>query len=170
LRRLLLWTVVCGVSAAPSFLFAREGFDDRAMAVGVGLFILAYTVVTSTRAFERFHDLPFVRRTLYIGYGTRLAASIFFPVGMTADVFPGMISVGLVDNWTGYDPESFTGTFLITLVQGTLLNVILTAFMAVIYTFQRLFMKPPPPRPPRTRGFEVLPPASPNAQGPMTNQ
>ena len=50
LRRLLLWTVVCGVSAAPSFVLASHDYDPAAMALAVCVFILAYTAATSTDA------------------------------------------------------------------------------------------------------------------------
>ena len=154
LRRLGLCTLICLVSAAPSFLCAMRQFDERAMAVGVALFILAYTAVASTAAFERFHNLPFVRRTLYIGYGLRLAASLFYPVGIAADLFPGVISIEFVENVLGLKGKGFGATLAITVVQGTLLNVILAVLMSLVYGVQRLTLKPPAESAPR--GFEVV--------------
>ena len=156
LRRFCLWAVVCVVSAAPSFMWASQGFHRGAMAVGVVLFILAYTALTSTATFERFHDRPFVRRTLYIGYGARLTASVLFPLGMGLDMFPGMLSLALVKRTLG-DPHTFDGTLATTIVQGTILNILLTLFMLVVYAVQARFMQPPPARP----GFEVVMPAMP---------
>ena len=161
LRRLALWTVVCVVSAAPSFAFAAREFDRGAMAAGVVLFILAYTAATSTAAFERFHNRPFVRRTLYIGYGVRLGLSIAFPLGMGADVLPGILSVRVVEE-LGLDTRSFAGTLATTIVQGTLLNALIFLFMAAAYAIQRATMKPPP-GPEVMRGFEVVVPALPVA-------
>lgn len=154
-RRFLLWAVVCVLSAAPSFAWAAQEFDRRAMAVGVGLFILGYTALTSTAAFERFHGRPFVRRTLYIGYGTRLAISVAFPLGMGLDMMPGMLSVGIVEDVLG-DAKDFQGTLATTIVQGTLLNILLAMFMACAYAFQKMFLRLPQPAP----GFEVVMPAT----------
>ncbi|HZN68610.1 MAG TPA: hypothetical protein VFB66_25235 [Tepidisphaeraceae bacterium] len=153
LRRLVLWTFVCVISAAPSFLWAQREFNRDAMAVGVALFILAYTALTSTERFERFHSRPFVRRTLYIGYGLRLGASLLFPVGMAADVWPGLLSVGIVEG-LGLRGRGFEQTLAITVVQGTLLNAILFVVMSLVYGIQRLAMKPPAEVAPR--GFDVV--------------
>ena len=158
-RRLLLWTVVCCVSAAPSYVFAADKFDRSAIAVGVALFILAYTAVTSTAAFERFHNRPFVRTTLYTGYGLRLLLSVCFPLGMGADLLPGMLSVSAVQG-LGLNPYDFEGTLATTIVQGSLLNVLLMLFMAAVYGVQKLFMTPPPPQ----NGFEVVMPVLPASQ------
>ena len=153
-RRLVLWTFVCVVSAAPSFLWAQREFSREAMAVGVALFILAYTGLTSTERFERFHSRPFVRRTLYIGYGLRLGASLLFPVGMVVDMWPGIISVGIVEDGLGLKGRGFEQTLAITVVQGALLNVILFVVMFLVYGIQRLTMKPPAEVAPR--GFDVV--------------
>lgn len=153
-RRLALWTLVCLVSAAPSFLWSMREFDQRAIAVGVVLFILAYTAATSTAAFERFHNLPFVRRTLYVGYGLRLAASLLFPVGMMIDVYPGLLSVAVVEDGLHLRGRGFGPTLAITVVQGTLLNVVLFVIMSLVYAIQRLTMKPPAEAAPP--GFDVV--------------
>lgn len=160
-RRLLLWTLICCASAAPSYMFAANEFNRPAMAVGVALFILAYTALTSTAAFERFHNRPFVRTTLYTGYSLRLLLSGCFPLGMGADVLPGMLSVSAVQA-IGLNPHGFKGTLLTTIVQGTLLNILLMLFMALVYAAQKLFLTPPPPAEPK--GFEVVVPALPVLQ------
>ena len=67
------------------------------MVCGVLLFICLYTVSTCNDAFERFHARPFVRRTLYIGYITRMALSVAFPLGMFLDMFPGLVSIAIVE-------------------------------------------------------------------------
>lgn len=150
LRRLALWTLVCCVSAAPSFAWAHQEFDRPAMVAGVALFILLYTALTSTARFERFRNRPFVRRTLYIGYGTRMAISVLFPIGLGADLMPGMLSVGIVQN-LGLHPHGFAGTFATTCVQGTLLNILLSVFMVAVWGIQRLTMKSPD-----QQGFPVV--------------
>ena len=152
LRRLLLWTAVCMVSAAPSFVLASHEHDPAAMALAVCVFILAYTAATSTDAFEQFHRRPFVRRTLYIGYGTRMVISIVFPIAMFTDIFAGALSISVVRAVTGLDPKSFAGTFATTCVSGALLNLLIFAFMLAVYAIQRAFMRPPE----EPRGFAVL--------------
>ena len=158
-RRFVLWAAICCVSAAPSFAWAHEEFHRGAMVLGVALFTIAYTVCTSTERLEQFHRRPFVRRTLYIGYGARLAASIVFPVGVGMDLLPGMLSVNLVQGAFRLDPHAFGGTLLTTIVQGTLLNVLLGLFMLFVYGIQRLTMKPPE----TAQGFDVVMPVIPAA-------
>ena len=170
LRRFLLWTFICCASAAPSFALAQERHDRGAMIVGVCLFIAVYTASTSTAAFGRLRRRPFVRRTLYIGYTMRLILSALFPLGVVSgpgpgawvlfiwpDIWPGLLSLMVVGNWLGLSPETFEGTLATTIVQGTLLNVIIFGFMLIVYAFQRQFMNPPPEAQPR--GFEVVLPA-----------
>lgn len=159
LRRFALWTVICTVSAAPSFFWAQGEYSRDAMVLGVALFILAYTALTSTAAFDRFHRRPFIRRTLYIGYGTRLGLSLAFPLGIWVDLWPGMFSVGVV-NRLGLGTDPFAHTLLITLVQGAVLNAMIFLLMIVAYGIQRATMDPVVPEDPR-RGFAVLPVAMP---------
>jgi hypothetical protein len=156
LRRFLLWSVICIVSAAPSFLWASGEFNHLAMAYGVLLFIFIYTTISMTDWFERFHARPHVRRTLYIGYGARLAISIAFPVGAATDLYPGLISIGIVRN-LGILPESFSGTLAVTIVQGTILNILIFIFMLLVYGILRMAYGSEPIVP---RGFDVLPPTT----------
>jgi hypothetical protein len=166
LRRLILWTIICSVSAAPSFILAHVRFNRIAMLVGVALFIAAYTICTSTETFDRFHRRPFVRRTLYIGYGLRLFISMLCPIGFgfqsesmlftVPDVWPGVLSLQVVERM-GLEPETFAGTLATTIVQGSLLNVAIFLIMLIVYWAQRLFMSPPPQQAPQ--GFDVILPA-----------
>lgn len=143
-RRAALWTVLCTVSAAPSFVWASNRYDITAMVAGVVLFIVLYTLVTSTARFLEFRNRPFVRRTLYIGYIVRVAFSVLFPLGMTTDLFPGMLSVSICEAIFGQD-RSFIPTLFTTVVQGAFLNCILSVFMFIVYGFQRVFSTPPGP-------------------------
>lgn len=156
-RRFLQWTVLCSICAVPSFMVAYDGFDTGGMIAGVILFIVAYTLVTSTERFSRFERRPFIRRTMVIGYGTRVVCSLFYPAGVILDFIPGLISVMFVEAiWTGGAgggrsgitavQPSFFATFAITLIQGTLLNTILIVFMAIVYSIQRAFCTWPEPQ------------------------
>lgn len=144
-RRFLLWTVLCSVSAMPSFWFAKGmKFDTYAMLCGVGLFILLYATATSTQLFLEFKDRPFVRRTLYIGYGTRLIISVVFPFCWAHDLILGSLSVE-IGKMLFTDRASFAGTLGITIIHGTILNIILCIYMLAVYGLQRAFAKPPVP-------------------------
>ena len=79
-RRFILWSLVCWVSAAPSFGLVTlgrtggrnseaGGFDPWAMACAITLFSILYTTLTTSAAFDRFHRIRGVRRTLYIATG-----------------------------------------------------------------------------------------------------
>ncbi len=140
--RLGLWTLVCTVSAAPSFYLGVKYFNLVAMVGGVAIFILAYTVVTGTEVFQWVSERRFVRRTLLIGYGTRVAISLALPIGLYVDRFPGMVSTLLVEHFLG-DPETFAGSLAATLLQGALLNVLLLLFMTTIYLVQAVYLRKP---------------------------
>jgi hypothetical protein len=74
-----------------------------------------------------------------------LALSVFFPLGLSLDMFVGIISVALIEDTLlgvpageglDYSDASFLVVFLTTLVQGFFLNMILLAYMAGIYVLQ----------------------------------
>lgn len=158
----MLWTLLCGLSAAPSYIIAFPTFNHAAMFTGIALFIVLYTITTSTPAFLRFRERPFVRRTLYIGYGTRILIAVVFPLGIAVDLIPGAISIGIVGEFfpgpfVGHGPGSartFLPTLLITIVQGTLLNILLSVYMAIIWYVQKRFCKEPAEH---AHGFPVEP-------------
>ena len=136
LRRFGLWAGVCSISAAPSFIWAANQYDPWAMATGVACFVILLTVATCTERFERFKRRPFVRRTLYIGYGTRIGVSLLFPLGMFLDMFPGLISTAVAEQ-LGFNDNLFIFTLVATLVQGTILNVLLSIYMLIVYSLCR---------------------------------
>lgn len=143
----LVWTAICGVSAAPSFIWgmaiAHDAEHVAAMLTGIGIFVLAYTAVSSLRAVETFKRRPFVGRTLKIGYGTRIALSILFPAGLTLDLWCGIAAVSITDLKHGAG-NSFGLILATTLVQGVILNCILMVYMALIYGVQWVARKRPP--------------------------
>lgn len=77
----------------------------------------------------------------------RLLLSIAYPVGIAVDLFPGIVSVTVVEKGLGIPGSSFVGTLLITLIQGTILNCLVLIFMLVTYGIQRLIFTMPPPEP-----------------------
>lgn len=147
-QRFTLWSTICIVSAVPSFFFGAMAYEEPdhiiAMLAGILLFIMLYTWVTGADWFQRFRRRLFVDRTLKIGFGTRIFLSIAFPIGMYPDILCGTISILLVAG--DYRRVAFASqVFLITIVQGLILNIVLSIYMLVVWCVQRLFMKRPAP-------------------------
>lgn len=144
-RRLVVilarWALICTVSAAPSFFWGcvlhHQVQQVMGMIAGVVVFILGYTMVECSAAYRRVVLWPHVRKTVWIGYGTRLAMSIIFPIALFVDMWTGMLSVMLIQSIAHKsdtaENASFLVVFLTTLVQGTLLNVVLFAYMALVW-------------------------------------
>jgi hypothetical protein len=157
LKNLGIWTVVCCVSAAPSFvLYTMLSYRDAArigaMLLGVAIFILAYTAASSTTWAQRLKRKPFVARTLYIGYGIRIGQSLLsiVPPVYIVDMFCGLLSGVVVETLLGDgNMDGFAAILLWTLTQGTVLNLVLFILLLIIYGIQRLFLKPPPVADPR---------------------
>lgn len=119
------------------------------MIAGIVVFIVLYVLVERTQRVQRILSWRFARRTAWIGYGTRIAASIIFPIGMFPDVFCGMFSLGfsgwlfggntmmaLRSEQTTFDESYamvFTEFMLTTIVQGVLLNVVLFGYMIFVF-------------------------------------
>jgi hypothetical protein len=130
------------------------------MLVGIVPFIVFYTVVASTPWFSRLCAAPFVRRTLYIGFGVRLAISVISPVGTFADYLSGkfsfeMIASHMPSGFISVGPGTqvlFGATLLITILQGVMLNLILFTFMGVVWGIQAVKCKWPDSAP---RGFPI---------------
>ena len=113
------------------------------MLLGIFLFAIGMCVYTSSNSFYRLSRKPFMRRTLYIGYGARIFISIFVPIGAFTDLYPGLISLMIVADGLNIRAENFMGTLLTTLLQGTFLNIILVLFMSIIWVIQASFMTAP---------------------------
>jgi hypothetical protein len=145
LRTLFKWTLICGLSAAPSFFWGgvvgnMQVLQIIAMICGICTFIVGYTLAEYTRFAQDLNSQPLVRRTLRIGYGTRIAISILFPVGLFLDMYVGVLSIqttGLLFSinigQSQADFFTFLGFYLTTLIQGVYLNVLLVCYMLVVY-------------------------------------
>jgi hypothetical protein len=151
LPRFIMWSLICGLSAAPSFFMGYGLFSHpwhvAAMATGVLAFVVAYTWVTGTQWFANLKQGPFVRTTLYIGYGARLALSIFYPIGLIVDGLCGALSTQIVIGGISgrIQHVSPPEVFATTIVQGIILNILLVIFLLLVYSAQRLFRKKPNP-------------------------
>ncbi len=134
LRRGGVWTLICAVTAVPSFIWgfgtSQQPQGAVAMMGGVLLFALAYTAIDAQWLHRPFRGNPAFRRAVIWGFGMRLFASLVFPLGMFIDLFPGLLSVSLIQTifieGGGIDPPlrltDFMATVATTVVQGVLLN------------------------------------------------
>lgn len=154
----LKWLAICAVSAAPSFVLGLilEGANAAAIAgmvCGVLCYVIAYTGFEHLRYVRHLMRDRVVRRTAKIGYGTRIAISVLFPIGFYLDMFVGLVSVSF-GGWFmmlfGRDGPvqegqgDFLSHFVLTVVQGACLNVILLVYMLVVYAIARALMHPSP--------------------------
>ncbi len=140
--RFVLWMLICSVSAVPSFIWASGEYDRAGMVCGVAVYIVAYTLLSMTALVQRLETRPFVRRTLRIGYITRLIISIVFPVGMAVDLLPGLCSIAVVKGALGLK-DGFTFAYTTTLVQGVFVNLVLGLYMLIVYGVQWLVLPTP---------------------------
>ena len=85
-----------------------------------------------------------MRRTLIIGYATRVGISIIFPVGIYVDLVCGLLSTSIVGVVLD-SADTFVGVLATTLVQGVVLNVLLVVYMLPVLGFLRLVCRKPPP-------------------------
>jgi hypothetical protein len=170
-KRFSLWLLICGISAAPSFVLgAMDRANTLGMASGVLLFVGLYTLITCTARFQALYQKPHIRPTLYFGYGARLFVSslgILTAIDPSAagmlvlpDLLCGILSVqigsALLDTAQGDGYRAFHVALLITCIQGALLNVFVFILMLIFYLIRRKLAGSPLER----RGFEVLPAAS----------
>jgi hypothetical protein len=133
------WTLICTVSAAPSFFWGcvlHHQFQHiMGMMAGIIVFILGYTLVECSVAYRRVIHWPHVRTMVWIGYGTRLTISIIFPIAIVVDAWTGMLSIAIVQpgSFEGAGESGFLIVLLTTIVQGTFLNVVLFGYMGLVW-------------------------------------
>ena len=136
-KRAGIWSAVALVSAGPSFLLAAsDDYHEGGMLLGIALWVVMLTAITSTTAFDAFSRVRGVRRTLQFGYGLRILASVVYPVGWIVDLWAGVLSIRIGEFW-GLDEQGFVSSLGITLVQGLVLNVVIGVVMLVLYPFVR---------------------------------
>lgn len=136
LKSLGIWSAVCTISAIPSFAwgFGTIASDHiLAMCTGIGLFIIGYTLADQLSQNQPWRRHPIIRRTLKIGYITRMAVSIIFPIGAGLDLYCGVLSLMLAG---GGKLVGFLNVLTVTLIQGTVLNAVLGLFMLVVGSIQ----------------------------------
>jgi hypothetical protein len=131
---ILLWTVVCSLSAAPSFFWANGEVakdQDGAMVLGVVVFIGIYSAADLLSRGMLFRQNAQMRSILRATFMVRSVMVVIFPVALTTDLFLGMFSVSFVEYLVkpfhpGLERKmSFGVAFATTLVQGGLLSIFL---------------------------------------------
>ena len=103
------------------------------MLTGVLIFMVWYTAVDYTTAMSRWRQKKFISNTLRIVYGTRIAITIIFPVALGMDSVCGMLSVGATQALFGNNAiQTFLGALFTTLIQGVVLNLVLSVYGLLI--------------------------------------
>lgn len=164
---LMKWTVICGVSAAPSFFIALGTFGSdnvvpsiSGMLAGIFVFILAYTFVETRPSIRELMSDPRKRLAARITYGIRIGMSILFPVAIYLDILTGLVSVGLSQvilsspsgpmadraNVAGDTLHVFTWHFITTIIHGILMNFIVFALMLIVFAICLATYRLPDPR------------------------
>jgi len=160
-KSLAKWLLICFVCAAPSFYFGlvlgRSYFiQSAAMVMGILTYVALYVYVESLAWTRRRLMDRSLRLAVKIGYITRIVVSVLFPVGMFLDIFCGMLSVSATSAIFGVEfgpmrtemadvgaPFVFFWFYLTTLVQGTLMNIVLGAYTLIVYAIALLFRQRP---------------------------
>ena len=153
-RAMFRWCLICGVCAIPSFSLGMFLGSDltrvSAMVAGTVCFGVIYGAVDVLHGRKIANSNSRLSKALRIGFITRMGVSIIFPIGMLIDLFPGMVSLAAVQFLFGqslmtFEPIElpptpavvFASVFVATLIQGLFMNVILAAYVAVLYRLTR---------------------------------
>lgn len=137
------WFLVCSISAAPSFFLGAQASRGQfaAMAVGVFIFIVGYTILDYKTALTRIRQNRLVSITLRVVYLTRIFITVVFPIGMMVDLSCGFLSVGSTEAIFGTNAiQTFSGALFTTLVQGLILNIVLAIYGLLVVGVVMLFV------------------------------
>lgn len=145
------WTLICAISAAPSFvcgvIMTRHSFAVPMMLLGVTVFAVVYAYIDRGSRWRRWMSRPLTRRCIMWAYGIRMTASILFPVGMYNDALVGLASVGAVGAVSSVLTDSNTPelnnplqVFLTTIIQGILLNLEIFLLVLLLIGLNHVFL------------------------------
>lgn len=155
-RVILKWLVVCGIAAGPSFYFGGGLGGFRApevlgMIFGILIFVAGYSAIEFMPQIQSAMAQRVKRRATRVAYITRMGISILFPIGVFVDLYCGIVSVSISGLITGGEHPlasreagsvlpsvRFFSYLLTTLIQGTLLNILLFAYMLIVYGFLKM--------------------------------
>jgi hypothetical protein len=151
-----IWSFVCILSAAPSFIIAINDIAKNqaiAMVLGVLIFIGIYTSADLLSRNRPIRKDPRMRTILRSTFIVRSIMVMLFPIATATDIFLGLFSVSIVNGTSrmfhsstidNYDGKmGFGMTLATTLVQGCLLSgllFLLGLFIAAIIYVSRAVM------------------------------
>ena len=157
--KLKLWCFVCILSAAPSFYWALQiKANIPAMLVGISLFIIGYTAITSSDFYKKLKQKPFLFKALRWAFKIRVFysiisipciiipkpfASLFFTMINMADCWLGLISsnafrMNLQTKDGVIAGNDFFPTLLTTITQGFLLSFVVFLVAIVLWFLLRV--------------------------------
>lgn len=138
IERFLLWSLICGVSAAPSFLLASHRFDERGMLLGILVYVLFYAWASGTEFAKVMQQDKAWEKSLRAAFGMRMAFSfiLWIPPLMVLELFPGMLAMRITE-LIFWDQRGLWGSLVTTLIQGLFLNLILLMFLGLVFIHQR---------------------------------
>lgn len=152
-RSIFKWVLICGISGAPSFVLAFSLGEN----VYIQAFAMLMGILTYAGVYVYVESLEWTRRKLMdkslkiavrIGYVTRIAISIIFPLAFFIDIWCGLLSVSFTSAIFGEPqlgssrifrgnlatlPIVFLWFYTTTIVQGALLNIVLGGYTLVVY-------------------------------------
>ncbi len=157
-RRAIITTGLCLNSAVPSFAIAQTNFSVVGCLLGIAIFVAAATYLVPTTIVRGILKNSVLRRAFLITYGVRYLACLV-PIVIFVDLFVGVgtvISATALDALAGvglFPPlplygdfgdiwSTIPGSMLLTLIQGTYLNVALIAIAMLLYLVLRSFATP----------------------------
>jgi len=158
--KLKLWSFVCILSAAPSFCWALEvKASIPAMIPGVLLFILGYTIVTSSDFYKKLEQKRFLFKALRWAFKVRVFYSVVSLVFLLSerakfvnmvDFYLGLVSIAFTEFLFGKNSfqidlygnsayrVEFVPTLLTTITQGILLSLAVFLLAVIIWLFFRI--------------------------------
>ena len=155
-RVIIKWLMVCGIAAGPSFYFGGGlgGWrtpETLGMVFGILIFVAGYSAIEFMPQIQSAMAQRVKRRATRVAYITRMGISILFPIGVLVDLYCGIVSVMIASAITGSEnplgsrgsgfvlpPFRFSIYLLTTLIQGTLLNILVFTYMMIVYGFLRM--------------------------------
>jgi hypothetical protein len=121
------------------------------MIFGILIFVAGYSAIEFMPQIQSAMAQRVKRRATRVAYITRMGISILFPIGVFVDLYCGIVSVSISGLITGGEHPlasreagsvlpsvRFFSYLLTTLIQGTLLNILLFAYMLIVYGFFKM--------------------------------
>jgi hypothetical protein len=151
------------IAAAPGYLIAVDVFDISFDRSALWLAVLAiaafWSFVACFPVIDSLLSVPYVRRTLRIGFIARFLFTLILPLSGMSEIVMGHEIANKIERLMpgGFIPfgpgclVTFQPTFAITLVDGAIHSFILLAFMTVVWALQMAFCK----RTDTSHGFPV---------------